>query len=81
MGITGIAKIHYAKSTATGKASSKKECGGKELCGADGQCQKYADVGRILRTFKIKKECGGNRQWQRRFLRNWAANTTGKAIT
>ena len=38
------------------------------------------DVGRILRTFKIKKECGGNRQWQRRFLRNWAANTSGKEI-
>ena len=28
-----------------------------------------------------KKECGGNRQWQRRFLRNWAANTKGKEIT
>ena len=27
-----------------------------------------------------KKECGGNRQWQRRFLRTWAANTKGKAI-
>jgi len=26
-----------------------------------------------------KKECGGNRQWQRRFLRNWAANTKCKA--
>ena len=38
------------------------------------------DVGRILRTFKIKKECGGNRQWQRRFLRNWAANMSGKEI-
>ena len=25
-----------------------------------------------------KKECGGNRQWQRRFLRNWAANTNGR---
>ena len=28
-----------------------------------------------------KKECGGNRQWQRRFLRNWAANMSGKEIT
>ena len=28
-----------------------------------------------------RKECGGNRQWQRRFLRNWAANTKGKEIT
>ena len=27
-----------------------------------------------------KKECGGNRQWQRQFLRKWAANTKGKAI-
>ncbi len=27
-----------------------------------------------------KKECGGNRQWQRRFLRNWAVNTKGKEI-
>ncbi len=28
-----------------------------------------------------KKECRGNRQWQRRFLKNWAANMKGKAIT
>ena len=28
-----------------------------------------------------KKECGGNRLWQRRFLRNWAADTSGKEIT
>ena len=27
-----------------------------------------------------KKECGGNRQWQRQFLRKWAANTKGKGI-
>ena len=40
-----------------------------------------ADVGRILRTFKIKKECGGNKQWQNHYLRNWAANTSGKEIT
>ena len=39
------------------------------------------DVGRILRTFKIKKECGGNKQWQNHYLRNWAANTSGKEIT
>ena len=39
-----------------------------------------SDVGRILRTFKIKKECGGNRQWQNHYLRNWAANTKGKGI-
>ena len=39
------------------------------------------DVGRILRTFKIKKNVEvGNRQWQRQFLRKWAANTKGKAI-
>ena len=25
-----------------------------------------------------KKECAGNRQWQRRFLRNWAANVKGR---
>ena len=28
----------------------------------------------------IKKECGGNRQWQNHYLRNWAANTKGKGI-
>lgn len=28
-----------------------------------------------------KKECGGNRRWQNHYLRNWAANTKGKAIT
>ncbi len=26
-----------------------------------------------------KKECGGNRQWQNHYLRNWAANIKGKA--
>ena len=30
---------------------------------------------------KKKKECGGNRQWQNHYLRNWAANTKGKGIT
>ena len=40
-----------------------------------------SDVGRILRTFKIKKNVEVIRQWQRRFLRNWAANTKGKGIT
>ena len=29
---------------------------------------KPSDVGRILRTFKNKKECGGNRQWQNHYL-------------
>jgi transposase-like protein len=27
-----------------------------------------------------KKECGGNRQWQNHYLKNWAANTSGKEI-
>ena len=27
-----------------------------------------------------KKECGGNRQWQNHYLRNWVANTKGKGI-
>ena len=27
-----------------------------------------------------KKECGGNRQWQNHYLRNWTANTKGKGI-
>ena len=27
-----------------------------------------------------KKDCGGNRQWQNHYLRNWAANTKGKGI-
>lgn len=39
-----------------------------------------ADVGRILRTVKIKKNVEVNRQWQRRFLRKWVANTKGKGI-
>lgn len=28
-----------------------------------------------------KKECGGNRQWQNHYLRNWAADMSGKEIT
>ncbi len=27
-----------------------------------------------------KKECGGNRQWQNHYLRNWAANMSGKGF-
>ncbi len=27
-----------------------------------------------------KKDCGGNKQWQNHYLRNWAADTSGKAI-
>ena len=46
-------------------------------CGAplapDGCRTDFADI-------QNKKECGGNRQWQRQFLRKWAANTKGKAI-
>lgn len=41
-----------------------------------------SDMGRTdFADIQNKKECGGNRQWQRRFLRNWAANTSGKEIT
>ena len=50
-----------------------------------------ADVANILSTLckrcrtdfadiQNKKECGGNRQWQNHYLRNWAANTKGKGI-
>lgn len=47
------------------------------LCG-DEYCSKrcrtdFADI-------QNKKECGGNRQWQNHYLRNWAANTKGKGI-
>ena len=34
----------------------------------------------LVADIQNKKECGGNRQWQRQFLRKWAANTKGKAI-
>ena len=40
---------------------------------AEGCRTDFADI-------QNKKECGGNRQWQRQFLRKWAANTKGKAI-
>ncbi|EPQ9708969.1 hypothetical protein ACUYVI_001913, partial [Campylobacter jejuni] len=40
----------------------------------NGQCRTdFADI-------QNKKECGGNRQWQNHYLRNWAANTKGKGI-
>ena len=39
-----------------------------------------SDVGRILRTFKIKKNVEVTEQWQNHYLRNWAANTKGKGI-
>ena len=39
----------------------------------DGCRTDFADI-------QNKKECGGNRQWQNHYLRNWAANTKGKGI-
>ena len=52
------------------------------------QIQHYCDKGLYFtkgcRTdfadIQNKKECGGNRQWQNHYLRNWAANTKGKGI-
>ena len=41
--------------------------------GIEGCRTDFADI-------QNKKECGGNRQWQRQFLRKWAANTKGKGI-
>ena len=40
---------------------------------SDGCRTDFADI-------QNKKECGGNRQWQNHYLRNWAANTKGKGI-
>ena len=34
----------------------------------------------LQKVITNKKECGGNRQWQNHYLRNWAANTKGKGI-
>ena len=41
------------------------------LCHTKGCRTDFADI-------QNKKECGGNRQWQNHYLRNWAANTKGK---
>ena len=43
------------------------------LCLSAGCRTDFADI-------QNKKECGGNRQWQNHYLRNWAANTKGKGI-
>ena len=43
------------------------------LCHTKGCRTDFADI-------QNKKECGGNRQWQNHYLRNWAANTKGKGI-
>ena len=43
----------------------------------------YCHIDRCRTDFadiQNKKECGGNRQWQNHYLRNWAANTKGKGI-
>ena len=46
----------------------------KETGVLSGRCRTdFADI-------QNKKECGGNRQWQNHYLRNWAANTKGKGI-
>ena len=39
-----------------------------------------SDVGRILRTFKIKKNVEVTDNGKSHYLRNWAANTKGKGI-
>ena len=45
------------------------------------QCNKMNDRCRTdFADIQNKKECGGNRQWQNHYLRNWAANTKGKGI-
>ena len=41
---------------------------------AEGCRTDFADI-------QNKKECGGNRQWQNHYLRNWVADTSDKAIT
>jgi len=50
---------------------------------ANNRCDGYLE-GNGCRTdfadIQNKKECGGNRQWQNHYLRNWAANTKGKGI-
>ena len=50
-----------------------EECGVKPSAISHRCRTDFADI-------QNKKECGGNRQWQNHYLRNWAANTKGKGI-
>ena len=53
----------------------------KERSSAEGEIYMTKGCRTDFADIQNKKECGGNRQWQRQFLRKWAANTKGKAIT
>ena len=44
------------------------------------KCTKIRIMIMVFADIQNKKECGGNRQWQNHYLRNWAANTKGKGI-
>jgi hypothetical protein len=59
----------------------------KYMYGKQADQYSFIYIPKMLVTEKIftgitihKKECGGNRQWQNHYLRNWAANTKGKGI-
>lgn len=68
--MTGAASIEeFADSDRAKAAGLFCKDGGLFLQFSVCPCPMLADVGRILRTFKIKK-CGGNRQWQNHYLRN-----------
>ena len=54
---------------------------GFENCCDIGKCPRVEKRCRTdFADIQNKKECGGNRQWQNHYLRNWAANTKGKGI-
>ncbi len=56
------------------RAEAEKMYSTGYLKSSDGCRTDFADI-------QNKKECGGNRQWLNHYLRNWAANMSGKEIT
>ena len=63
----------YGRETERKKLNSMFQTDGQMISLIYGCRTDFADI-------QNKKECGGNRQWQNHYLRNWAANTKGKGI-
>ena len=71
--LNGIEILGGRNNSESGRRQKKDGCSNTFHVMFDRCRTDFADI-------QNKKECGGNRQWQNHYLRNWAANTKGKGI-
>lgn len=78
---SGNEKISYTDKKGRSVIMYAKETDGEKRLVLHYQASSIAEGCRTdFADIQNKKECGGNRQWQNHYLRNWAANTKGKGI-